>query len=189
MESPQGARPRRPAHIARSRATASRAARPRIDLLGLRAPSRAGGRSAAAASVTTRSHSRVFRGRSARELYEDFAVNWRNSSSKSGGTHEFETRLDLFFDRCIEEAATGDPAEVCASYELIFDLLRQIDTFDRDIVFWADEGGAGSSASCGGGCCRRTSTASRRPWSRRSSHEGPKPSSTRSSIVGLGLQW
>lgn len=75
------------------------------------------------------------------EFYEDFAVNWRNSSSVSGGTHEFEARLDLLFDRCIEEAATGDPAEVCASYELIFDLLRQIDTFDRDIVFWADEGG------------------------------------------------
>lgn len=75
------------------------------------------------------------------EFYEDFAVNWRNSSSVSGGTHEFEARLDLTFDRCIEEAATGDPAEVCASYELIFDLLREIDTFNKDIVFWADEGG------------------------------------------------
>lgn len=75
------------------------------------------------------------------EFYEDFAVNWRNSSQVSGGTHEFEARLELLFDRCIEEAVTGDPAEVCTSYELIFNLLRAIEKWDRDIVFWADEGG------------------------------------------------
>jgi len=75
------------------------------------------------------------------EFYEDFAVNWRTSIQTTGGTQEFEARLDLLFDRCIEESAMGDPAEVCASYELIFDLLRAIERWDRDIVFWADEGG------------------------------------------------
>lgn len=73
--------------------------------------------------------------------YEDFAVNWRNSTQTSGGTQEFEARLDLLFDRFIDESTTGDAFEVCASYELIFDLLREIDKFEKDIVFWADEGG------------------------------------------------
>jgi hypothetical protein len=75
------------------------------------------------------------------EFYEDFTPNWRNSSNTPDKSHEFEAHLALLFDRCLEEAATGDPADVCASYELIFDLLREIDTFDKDIVFWADEGG------------------------------------------------
>jgi hypothetical protein len=75
------------------------------------------------------------------KFYEDFAVNWRNSTQASGGTQEFEALLELLFDRCIEESTTGDPSEVCASYELLFDLLRAIEKWDRDIVFWADEGG------------------------------------------------
>jgi hypothetical protein len=74
-------------------------------------------------------------------FYEAFAVNWRNSTQESGGTQEFEARLDLLFDRCIEESTTGDPSEVCASYELLFELLRAIEKWDRAIVFWADEGG------------------------------------------------
>ena len=73
--------------------------------------------------------------------YEAFAVNWRNSTQESGGTQEFEARLDLLFGRCIEESTTGDPSEVCASYELLFELLRAIEKWDRDILFWADEGG------------------------------------------------
>ncbi len=35
----------------------------------------------------------------------------------------------------------GKPAEVVSSYELLLDLWREIDTFERDIVFFADEGG------------------------------------------------
>jgi hypothetical protein len=50
----------------------------------------------------------------------------------------------------------GDPAEVCASYELIFDLLRAIEKWDRDIVFWADEGGIWNFGIPWVGCCRRT---------------------------------
>jgi hypothetical protein len=74
-------------------------------------------------------------------FYEDFVVNWRNSTQASGGTQEFEARLELLFDRCIEESTTGDPSEVCASYEVLFEMLRTIERWDRDIVFWADEGG------------------------------------------------
>jgi hypothetical protein len=54
---------------------------------------------------------------------------------------DFEAQLELLFDRCIAEASTGDPAEVCAAYERLLDLLREIDKFEKDIVFFADEGG------------------------------------------------
>lgn len=75
------------------------------------------------------------------EFYEEFRVHWRNSSEKSGKTQEFEARLQVLLDRCSDEVATGYPVEVCSSYELLFDLLRAIEKWDRDIVFFADEGG------------------------------------------------
>jgi hypothetical protein len=75
------------------------------------------------------------------EFFEEFRVNTGNCTSKSGGTQEFGARLDLLLDRCVAEADALDPAEVCRVYELLFDLLREIDRFERDIVFWADEGG------------------------------------------------
>ncbi len=79
----------------------------------------------------------AFRG----EFYEDFGVNSHNCTDKSGGTQTFEARLDLLFDRCVEEATRSEPAVVVASYELLLDLLREIDKFEKDIVFFADEGG------------------------------------------------
>jgi len=75
------------------------------------------------------------------EYFEDFQVNSRNCTAKSGGTQEFGAQLDLLLDRCVAEADTLEPSEVCSAYELLFDLLREIDRFERDIVFWADEGG------------------------------------------------
>ena len=76
------------------------------------------------------------------EYYQDFRVNSHNCTDKSGGTQTFEAKLDLLFDRCVEEAVGGEPAHVVAAYELLLDLLREIDRFDRDdIVFFADEGG------------------------------------------------
>jgi len=51
------------------------------------------------------------------------------------------TEADLLLDRCVAEAETLEPGEVCSAYELLFDLLREIDRCERDIVFWADEGG------------------------------------------------
>ena len=65
----------------------------------------------------------------------------RNIPDPSGATYDFEAQLDLSFDRCVTEAVNGNPVEVCEAYELLFDLLREIDKFERDIVFFADEGG------------------------------------------------
>lgn len=76
------------------------------------------------------------------EFYEDFVVSSHNCSERSGGTQAFEAQLDLLFDRCMEEASGGDAGDVVEAYDLLFELLREIDRFDRDdIVFFADEGG------------------------------------------------
>jgi hypothetical protein len=76
------------------------------------------------------------------EYYQDFRVNSHNCTDKSGRTLTFEAQLDLLFDRCVEEAVGGEPAQVVAAYDLLLDLLREIDRFERDdIVFFADEGG------------------------------------------------
>jgi hypothetical protein len=74
-------------------------------------------------------------------FYEDFRVNSHNCTDKSGGTQTFEAKLDLLFDRCVEDAARSEPAEIVAVYELLLGLLREIDKFEKDIVFFADEGG------------------------------------------------
>jgi hypothetical protein len=74
-------------------------------------------------------------------FYEDFRVNSHNCADKSGGTQMFEAKLDLLFDRCVEDGARGEPAEIVAGYELLLGLLREIDKFEKDIVFFADEGG------------------------------------------------
>lgn len=75
------------------------------------------------------------------EFYQDFRINSQNFTDTSAGTQTFEAQLDLLFDRCVEEAVTGNSAEACVSYERLFDLLREIDKFEKDIVFFADEGG------------------------------------------------
>lgn len=68
-------------------------------------------------------------------------MNSRNCMDQSGKTQEFEARLDLLFHRLVAEGDSMDPAEVCTAYELILSLLREIDQCERDIIFFADEGG------------------------------------------------
>jgi hypothetical protein len=75
------------------------------------------------------------------EYYQDFLVNSQNFTNKSRKTQDFGARLEGLLDRCIAEAAHSEPTQVCAAYELLFDLLREIDKFEKDIVFFADEGG------------------------------------------------
>lgn len=75
------------------------------------------------------------------EYYQDFLVTSQNFTSKSPKTQDFGARLGALLDRCVAEATRSQPAQVCAAYELLFDLLREIDKFEKDIVFFADEGG------------------------------------------------
>jgi hypothetical protein len=75
------------------------------------------------------------------EYYQDFFVNSQNFMNKSRKTQDFGARLDTLLDRCVAEADHSDPAQVCGAYELLFGLLGEIDKFEKDIVFFADEGG------------------------------------------------
>src|SRR5665213_2122685 len=65
----------------------------------------------------------------------------RKTPDPSGASHDFEAQLDLLFDRCVAEAPTTDPSAIRTAYELLFNLLREIDKFEKDILFFADEGG------------------------------------------------
>jgi hypothetical protein len=75
------------------------------------------------------------------DYYLAFPFNSHNCTDESGGTQTFEAQLDLLFDRCVDEATGAESAQVVTAYELLFDLLREIDKFEKDIVFFADEGG------------------------------------------------
>jgi hypothetical protein len=54
-------------------------------------------------------------------------------------THNFSARIDLLLGRCKAESANGDPFEVCRAYELLFELVRDIDARPDDVVFFPDE--------------------------------------------------
>lgn len=84
-------------------------------------------------------HASALRG----DHYDAFAVNSRNYTSKSRGTQRFIADFHRHLDACIaasRKQATRQHAK--ESFELLFDLLRQIDECRIDIVFFADEAGA-----------------------------------------------
>jgi hypothetical protein len=76
------------------------------------------------------------------EFYEDFAVDSRNHMTHSRGTGTFIAEYHRLLDRLCEASARGKLSEARPGFELLFDLLRQIDEFRIDIVFFADEAGA-----------------------------------------------
>lgn len=74
--------------------------------------------------------------------YQELWLQGQPSSLNSPKTEDFGARLTLLFDLCMDHAETGEPREACEAFEKLFDLLREIDRFERDdIVFWADEPG------------------------------------------------
>lgn len=85
----------------------------------------------------------VFREASLRgDYYEAFAVNWKNSTEKSGGTETWFAECERLLVRCAAAATKRPDREVRQAFEVLFGLLRNIDRGDDDIVFFADEGGS-----------------------------------------------
>ena len=80
------------------------------------------------------------------EYYEDFRVDSHNCTAKSTGTSAFISDFHRHLDRCVAAAAGSqagaERAEVCQAFEVLFGLLDEIDKWEKDIVFFADEGGA-----------------------------------------------
>ena len=77
------------------------------------------------------------------DYYEDFRVDSRNFMSKSRGTQTWIAEYQRLTDLCVAAAKkTSDHVQTRAAFDLLFDLLRQIDEGRIDIIFFADEGGA-----------------------------------------------
>ena len=76
------------------------------------------------------------------EYYEDFDVNSKNFMELSRGTEAWIAECNRLFDRCREVAGERPDAEVGATFEILFRLLRHIDECHDDVIFFADEGGA-----------------------------------------------
>ncbi len=76
------------------------------------------------------------------DYYESFAVNSKNYMEMSGGTRAWIAECERLLNRCVKTADKGKPAELCASFDILFALLAHIDECLDDIVFFADEGGS-----------------------------------------------
>ena len=83
------------------------------------------------------------------EYYESFNVNSKNFMEKSKGTTGWIAECCRLLGRCVEQAKTADPAEVCQAFDIIFGLLDRIDECREDIIFFADEAGSGLGSDGG----------------------------------------
>lgn len=74
--------------------------------------------------------------------YQAFAVNSRNYREKSRGTETFIAEHARLVEACLRAEQAGDLATASEGLGLLIDLMREIDRFERDIVFFADEAGS-----------------------------------------------
>jgi len=74
--------------------------------------------------------------------YRPFGINSENYMGKSIGTLAWIADCHRLLERCVALSKKEDPAQVCRAFEIIFDLLDQIDQYNDDILFFADEGGS-----------------------------------------------
>lgn len=87
--------------------------------------------------VVTRFHEASLRG----DYYEAFPVKSRNCNDMSRGTATWFAECTRLIDRCVTAAESADDGEASKALALIFDLLRQIDDCEKEILFFADDGG------------------------------------------------
>jgi hypothetical protein len=74
--------------------------------------------------------------------YESFPVNSKNCRDRSEGTELWISQCNRLFDQCGKLSRKGHHAEVHTAMELLFELLKQIDTGSDEIIFFADEAGS-----------------------------------------------
>lgn len=76
------------------------------------------------------------------EFYEDFLVNSRNCMTHSHSTAAFIAECQRLLRALCRTSDEGELQIAREGFELVFDVLREIDKCERDIVFFADEAGA-----------------------------------------------
>lgn len=74
--------------------------------------------------------------------YEYFAVNSKNYMDQSRGTMNFIAEYGRLSSRCISESTKSDSAQIRQAFDLLLNLLEEIDECRDDIIFFADEGGS-----------------------------------------------
>lgn len=104
--------------------------------------------------------------------YEGFRVDARNFMSHSRGTAAFIAQGHRLLRLLCHAADQGDLRDAREGFGLIFELLREIDRFERDILFFADEAGAWQLAVHWGAVLPAGRAASPRP-SRRTTSRPP----------------
>ncbi len=74
--------------------------------------------------------------------YEDFEVNSKNFMERSRGTINWIAEHERLMNRCLIESRDYNPEQMRQAFELLFNLLDEVDECRDDIIFFADEGGA-----------------------------------------------
>jgi hypothetical protein len=75
------------------------------------------------------------------DYYDSFDVNSKNYMDTSEGTDAFIVEFERLIEKCIR-ASAKDPSSVREAFELLFALLRRLDSDPDGVVFFADEGGS-----------------------------------------------
>lgn len=76
------------------------------------------------------------------DYYEEFFVNSGNFTTLSSGTAAWISDFGRHLDRCNDAAGTADPRECVEAFEILFGLVRSIDSATENIIFFADDGGS-----------------------------------------------
>ena len=74
--------------------------------------------------------------------YDDFEVNSKNFMERSRGTINWMAEHERLMNRCLTESSSGNLEQIRQAFELLFNLLDEIDECRDDIIFFADEAGA-----------------------------------------------
>lgn len=74
--------------------------------------------------------------------YQDFRVNSRNFMRMSEGTQTWIAECERLMGLCVNAARGEQHATTREAFELLFDLLCELDEDHDDLVFFADEGGS-----------------------------------------------
>ncbi|MGB5711733.1 MAG: hypothetical protein WBM44_12600, partial [Waterburya sp.] len=74
--------------------------------------------------------------------YDDFEVNSKNFMERSRGTINWIAEHERLMNRCLIESREGDLEQMRQAFELLFNLLDEVDECRDDIIFFADEAGA-----------------------------------------------
>lgn len=76
------------------------------------------------------------------DYYESFMVNSKNCMEMSKGTRAWIIDCHRFLDGCLKAVARGELKQANGAFEILFDLLAEIDRDPDAIIFFADEAGS-----------------------------------------------